>query len=160
MLHIKIICLGTIKEKFLRENIEEYKKRLTKFCKLEIVELPETRIFNENSKADISKALEKETALIMAAMGKKSYNIPLCIEGKEVSSEKFSDLIESVANNGISQINFIIGSSYGLSDEIKNKGDFKLSVSKMTFPHQMFRAMLLEQVYRAFTIQNNIKYHK
>ena len=160
MLNINIICVGKLKEKFLTEAIKEYSKRLSAFCKLVITELDETKLFDKASDSDIQNALKSESEKILAKVGKDSFVIAMCIEGKMMSSEKLSELFDRVSLDGKSRIDIIIGSSFGLSDEVKRKADLKLSVSPMTFPHQLFRVMLLEQVYRAFQISTGGKYHK
>jgi 23S rRNA (pseudouridine1915-N3)-methyltransferase len=160
MLNINIICVGKLKEKFLTEAIKEYSKRLSAFCKLVITELDETKLFDKASDSDIQNALKSESEKILAKVGKDSFVIAMCIEGKMMSSEKLSELFDRVSLEGKSRIDIIIGSSFGLSDEVKRKADLKLSVSPMTFPHQLFRVMLLEQVYRAFQISTGGKYHK
>lgn len=160
MLNVNIICVGKLKEKFLTEAVKEYSKRLSAFCKLSVTELDEAKLFDKASDTDISNALKSESEKILAKVGKDSYVIAMCIEGKMMSSEKLSELFDRVSIEGKSRIDIIIGSSFGLSDEVKKRADLKLSVSPMTFPHQLFRVMLLEQVYRAFQISTGGKYHK
>lgn len=160
MLNVNIICVGKLKEKFLTEAVKEYSKRLSAFCKLSVTELDETKLFDKASDSDIKNALKSESEKILAKVGKDSYIIAMCIEGKMMSSEKLSELFDRVSIEGKSRIDIIIGSSFGLSDEVKKRADLKLSVSPMTFPHQLFRVMLLEQVYRAFQISTGGKYHK
>ena len=150
---IKIICLGNIKESYLTDAIKEYKKRLSKYCELNIIELDDVGI--DDSKV----ALKKEEEKIFKVLNPKDYIITLEIEGKELTSLEFSKKIEETLIYN-SNITFIIGGSFGLSDEIKKLSNFKLSFSKMTFPHQLFRVILLEQLYRAFKIMNNETYHK
>ena len=150
---IKIICVGKIKEKFFRDAIEEYQKRLTKYTKINIIEVEDININNE----ELIKQKEKE--LILKHIDKKDYVITLEIEGKQLSSTELSKKIEEIEQIS-SNITFIIGGSYGLDDEIKNLSNFKLSFSKLTFPHQLFRVILLEQIYRAYKIKNNESYHK
>jgi len=150
---IKIICLGKIKEKFLVNGIEEYKKRISKFQNIEIYELL------DEGMNDKKVALKKEKEKILKILNPKDYIITLEIEGREISSEEFAKKINDTFINN-SNITFIIGGSYGLDDEIKALSNFKLSFSKMTFPHQLFRLILLEQIYRAFKINNNEEYHK
>lgn len=156
MLTVKIICIGNLKEKYWRDACAEYAKRLSAFCNFSIVELPEAR--GGDSEALIQKALDAEATAILAALG-GSTAVPLCIEGEKLSSEALSGLIADKALRGVSSLSFIIGSSHGLSGRIKSlhKG---VSMSAMTFPHQLARVMLCEQLYRAFQIQNNTKYHK
>ncbi|MEG0692348.1 MAG: 23S rRNA (pseudouridine(1915)-N(3))-methyltransferase RlmH [Oscillospiraceae bacterium] len=158
MLTITIICIGKLKEDYLRLAVAEYTKRLSAFCKLNLIELAEYKLPNEPSDAQIAKCILVEGESILAKL--KGAVLPMCIEGKQLSSEELSAKIEEIALAGTSDISFVIGGSYGLSDEIKSMGNFKLSMSKMTFPHQLARVMLLEQVYRAFQISNNGKYHK
>ena len=150
---IKIICVGKIKEKFFKDAIEEYQKRISKYTKLEIIELQD--INNDN----INIILEKEKDLILNKINEKDYVITLEIEGKELSSVELSNKIDNIFLTN-SNITFIIGGSYGLHKEIKEKSNFKLSFSKLTFPHQLFRVILLEQIYRSYKIMNNELYHK
>ncbi len=155
---ISVICLGKIKENYLRMMIEDYQKKLRKYCKLEIIEIKEESIFNEN-KADVDKVLEEEEKRIIGKFNPKALKICLAIEGKQYSSEDFAQYIENTAISN-SHIQFVIGSSYGLSENVKSKCDGKISFSKTTFTHQVIRPILLEQIYRAFKINNNEKYHK
>ena len=150
---IKIICLGKIKEKFYRDAIEEYKKRLSKYTKLEIIEL-------EDYKGDNKIVnLDKEKELVLKNINDKDYVITLEIEGKKLSSTELASKIDNIMNIN-SNITFIIGSSYGLHNDVKKRSDYKLSFSDLTFPHQLFRVILLEQIYRSFKILNNESYHK
>jgi len=150
---IKIICVGNIKEEFFRDAIEEYKKRLTRYTKIEIIEVKDI------SYDDIDKSINLEGIEILKHIDSKDYVITLEIEGKELSSEEFAQRIESIQTIN-PNITFVIGGSYGLSNSIKKRSNFKLSFSKMTFPHQLFRIILLEQIYRSFKILNNESYHK
>ncbi len=150
---IKIICIGKIKETYLREAIEEYKKRISKYTQLEIIEL-EDYSFQDNK-----ITLKKEKEKILKVINNKDYIITLEIEGKQMTSEEFASKIDKIFIEN-SNITFIIGGSYGLDEEIKKLSSFKLSFSKMTFPHQLFRLILLEQIYRAFKINNHEEYHK
>lgn len=150
---IKIICVGKIKEKFFKEAIEEYQKRLSKYTKINIIEVEDINLKNE----ELIKQKEKE--LILKHIDKKDYIITLEIEGKQLSSIELSNKIEELETIN-PNITFIIGGSYGLDDEIKKLSNFKLSFSKLTFPHQLFRVILLEQIYRAYKIKNNESYHK
>jgi len=150
---IKIICVGKIKEKFFKDAIEEYKKRLTKYTKISIIEVEDININNE----ELIK--QKESELILKHIEKKDYIITLEIEGKQLTSIELSNKIEDLEQTN-PNITFIIGGSYGLDDEIKKISNFKLSFSKLTFPHQLFRVILLEQIYRAYKIKNNESYHK
>lgn len=160
MISINIICVGSLKEKYLKDAVEEYKKRLFAFCKFEIIEISEQRLFDKPSQSEINYALEKEAEKIIQKIPKGSAVISMAIEGKQFSSESFATTISDFALRGYSSISFIIGSSFGLSDTIKAKSDLLLSMSKMTFPHQLARVMTCEQIYRAFSILNNTKYHK
>ena len=150
---IKIICVGNIKEEFFRDAIEEYKKRLTRYTKIEIIEVKDI------SYDDIDKSINLEGIEILKHIDSKDYVITLEIEGKELSSEEFAQKLESIQTIN-PNITFVIGGSYGLSNSIKERSNYKLSFSKMTFPHQLFRIILLEQIYRSFKILNNESYHK
>ena len=149
---IKIITVGKIKEKYLIDAINEYLKRLSKYTKINLIEVPDENF-------DITKTLETEKKSILKYVSEKDYIITMEIEGKELSSIEFAKKIDEIQINN-SNICFIIGGSYGLSDEIKKMSNFKLSFSKMTFPHQLFRLILLEQIYRVYKINNNESYHK
>ncbi len=159
-MNIKIICLGKLKEKYLRDAIDEYAKRIGAYGKLEITELSPVMLSDNPSENEIFSALSKEAEEIKKKIPNNSFVFALCIEGKEKSSEQFAEIIKNAALNGKSNLVFIIGSSFGLSPEIKASADNKLSFSPMTFPHQLMRVMLTEQIYRAFQIINNGKYHK
>lgn len=161
MISINLITIGKLKESYLKDAVSEYSKRLSAFCKLNIVELPESRLSDNPSEKEIANALSNEANLIDSYMSKKSaFNISMCIEGRQLSSEELSLKIQEIGVSGKSTINFIIGSSFGISPNIKSKSDLKLSMSKMTFPHQLARVLLLEQIYRAFQISGGGKYHK
>lgn len=147
---IKIICVGKIKENYLRDAILEYTKRISKYDKLEIIELPDN---------DSEKSLVIERDLILSKIKEREFVVTLEIEGKEISSVELSDLIDKTYIN-YPTITFIIGGSYGIHDDVKKRSDYSLSFSKLTFPHQLFRVMLLEQIYRAFKILKNESYHK
>ncbi len=159
MIKVNIIALGRLKEKYLKDAVEEYSKRLSRYCSLKITELEPERLPDNPSSAQILSALEKEAEMIRGAMGKRALSIAMCIEGKQFSSEKLSaELIKRSQTTG--SVNFIIGSSYGLSDTLKKECDLRLSMSELTFPHQLARVMLLEQIYRAFKINEGSAYHK
>ena len=160
MQSVTIICLGKLKEKYLRDAQSEYSKRLTAFCKHNIIELSPDALPSNPSEAEIAAALENEGKRIISVIPNGAYVYAMCIEGKQRSSEALSREMADLAVRGKSNIVFIIGSSYGLSDAVKNFADAKLSMSEMTFPHQLARIMLLEQTYRAFQIMNGGKYHK
>ena len=149
---ITIITVGKIKEKYIREGIDDYLKRLSKFTKIELIEL-------EDESFDKAKTLKKEADKILKKINPKSFIVTLEIDGKELSSVELSELIEKTTITH-SNITFIIGGSYGLDDEIKKVSNYKLSFSKMTFPHQLFRLLFLEQLYRSYKIINNEEYHK
>ncbi len=149
---IKIICVGKLKEKYLKDAIEEYSKRLSKYTKLEIVELKDLDY-------DITKTIKEEGQSILKHIEEKEYVITLEINGKQLSSTEFASILEK-ANIEYSNITFVIGGSYGLSNDVINRSNYHLSFSKLTFPHQLFRIILLEQIYRAYKINNNESYHK
>ena len=158
MLTVKLICIGKLKESYLRDAQAEYQKRLGAFCKIEVIELAEYRLPDNPSDAQIEKGLTEEGKVILAKAS--GTLIPMCIEGKMLSSTQLADRISKLALEGESTLSFIIGGSFGLSDEVKSRGSLKLSMSPMTFPHQLARVMLLEQIYRAFQINAGGKYHK
>ena len=150
---IKIITVGSIKEKYLKDAIEEYTKRISKYTNIKIIEVKDEGLVEPN------KAILLEEEKILKKINDRDYLITLEIEGKEYNSEEFADKFEKIQLES-SNITFIIGGSYGLSQNIKSKSRLHLSFSKMTFPHQLFRVLLLEQIYRAFKINNNESYHK
>ena len=157
MLNIQILCVGNIKEKFYTDAINEYLKRLSSFAKVEVSEIKEYKLIKE-SQQEITTALKSEAKDIL--LRKKGYAIALCIDGKQMSSTSLATHIDNLCTKGISQITFIIGSSYGLDSEVIKSADEKLSFSLMTFPHQLMRVILCEQIYRAMTILNGKSYHK
>lgn len=159
MLSVKIITVGTLKESYLRDAVAEYSKRLSAFCKLNIVQLKESKLSDDPSDKEIAQALDTEAKTILAEISPRAYKIAMCVEGKQMPSEKLSEKLESISNE-TSEVCFIIGSSFGLSDKVKSFSDLKLSVSELTFPHQLLRVMLLESIYRAFSISAGTKYHK
>lgn len=160
MIKIKIITLGKLKEKYLTDATQEYLKRLSGFAKTEIIELTPVKLPDNPSESEVSKALDAEAELIIKKLSGKEYITALCIEGKQMSSEELSAEISQNINDGEGNLVYIIGSSYGLSDRIKALAHKKLSFGKMTFNHQLFRVMLLEQIYRGFKIREGSKYHK
>ncbi len=160
MMHIKIIAVGRLKEEYLRAAQLEYVKRLTPFCKIQITEIAEARIGGKPSRAEIKSALKKEASSILKEIPSDSFVFSMCVEGRAFSSVEFSEKIDRAAIAGISNMVFIIGSSFGLDEEIKQQSSQQISFSSMTFPHQLMRIMLLEQIYRAFSILNHTKYHK
>lgn len=157
---ITILTVGKIKEKFYRDAISEYEKRLSRYCKLDIVEVADERTPEHASAAENQKILEKEGERILANVRDNTYVIILAIKGKMLDSVELSQKISDLTVSGVSDITFIIGGSLGLSDAVVKRGDFLLSFSPMTFPHQLMRVILLEQVYRSYRIANNEPYHK
>lgn len=157
---IIILCVGKIKEKFFKMGIDEYIKRLSKYTKLDIIEVNDEKTSENLSIAEENIIKNKEAQRILSHIKSNYYIVSLAIDGKQMSSEQFSSFIHSNMTNSIKTLVFIIGGSIGLSDEILNISDYKLSFSAMTFPHQMMRMILLEQIYRAYRIINNEPYHK
>ncbi len=160
MINISIICVGKLKEKFWTEACNEYAKRLKPFCSFSIIEVEEEKLPDEPSRSQINNTIMREGQRIISKIPKNSRIISMCIEGKQKSSEDLAREFADSAVSGTSSIVFIIGGSWGLSDEVKNLSSIKLSMSRMTFPHQLARVMLCEQIYRAFQINSNGKYHK
>lgn len=160
MFEITLIAMGKLKEKFYLSAASEYIKRLGGYCKFNLLELPEYKLSDNPSPSEISSGLEKEAVQIAAKIPKGSWLCILTPEGKELSSEAFAQKIASVKNSGKSSVCFLIGSSFGISPSIKDKADFRLSMGPMTFPHHLARIMVLEQIYRAESIQAGSKYHK
>lgn len=159
-MNINIIALGKIKESWFRDAAAEYIKRLGGFAQVRIVEPQPVDLPQNPSAAQIERALAQEAARIREQIKPQSFTVALCIEGKEMSSEGLAQKLGDLGNRGISTVNFVIGSSFGLDEEFKKSADLKMSMSPMTFPHTLARVMLLEQVYRAFSILANSKYHK
>lgn len=159
-MQISIITVGKLKEKYLREGIEEYSKRLSAYCKLQLIEVSDEKAPEEMSAAEMEQVKRKEGERILAQIKQDQYVIALAIEGQMWSSEKLSAEMDKLALHGKSQIAFVIGGSLGLSDAVLKRADSLLSFSKMTFPHQLVRLMLLEQVYRGFRISRGEPYHK
>ena len=161
LIKINLITVGKLKEKYWRDACAEYSKRLSAFCQLEIIELSESRLPDNPSEKEIALALEHEAKAMKPYCDKKaSVSIAMCIEGKQMPSTQLSKTLNDLTVQGYSTINLIIGSSFGIAHEIKDICKIKLSMSEMTFPHQLARVMVLEQIYRAFQIQRNTKYHK
>ena len=160
MLNITIIAIGKLKEQYLRDASAEYQKRLSASCKLNIIELTPEKLSDNPSAKEIENALNNEAKKIIEKIPKGAKVYSMSIEGKQRPSEEVSHEIDAVALEGVSNIVFIIGGSFGLSDEVKKLSSFRLSMSKMTFPHQIARIMLLEQIYRAMQISIGTKYHK
>ena len=159
MLNVKLITVGSLKEGYLKEAISEYSKRLSAFCSFEITELKEYKLPDSPAESDISKALRDEAERIRKSMPQKSYKIALCVEGKQLSSEELAEKIEDISQISAC-ICLIIGSSHGIDSALKAECDMRLSVSKLTFPHQLMRVMMLEIIYRAMNIIKGTKYHK
>ncbi len=159
MLKVKLITVGTLKEDYLRAAAAEYEKRLGAFCRFELIQLKEEKLSESPSQNEIKAALEREAVRIAEQIPSSAFCVSLCVEGKQLSSEELAEKIEAVSMEK-SEICFVIGSSFGLSDTVKQRSDMRLSVSKLTFPHQLMRVILLEAVYRAFNIQRGTKYHK
>ena len=160
MQKVSVICVGKLKEKFYTEAAAEYAKRLQRHCKLDIIELPESRLSDSPSPAELQKALACEAAAIREKLPKGGAVIALCIEGKTCSSEELSRRMADFAVAGKTQLTFLIGGSVGLDEELKRQADWRLSMSPMTFPHHMARIMLLEQIYRAYQSEQGTKYPK
>lgn len=159
MLKVKLVTVGTLKEDYLRAAAAEYEKRLGAFCRFELVSLKEERLGDSPSQNEIKAALEREATRIIEQISSSAFCVALCVEGKQLSSEELAEKIEDISMEK-SEICFVIGSSFGLSDTVKQRADMRLSVSKLTFPHQLMRVILLEAIYRAFNIQRGTKYHK
>ena len=160
MQNITLICIGKLKESYLRDAVGEYTKRLSTLCKLNIIELTAEKLSDNPSQKEIEIALENEGRKIVEKIPKGAYVYTMCIEGKQKTSEELSAEMENLAVRGYSSVVFIIGGSFGISDKVKAVSDYRLSMSKMTFPHQVARVMLLEQIYRAIQISIGTKYHK
>ena len=159
MLNVKLITIGTLKEAYLRQAAEEYKKRLGAYCKFTEVNLTEVKLSDKPSQKEIDAALEAEGKQILASMSPRSYKIALCVEGKQLSSEQLAAKIEEIGQTH-SEVVLVIGSSFGLAPCVKSACDLRLSVSALTFPHQLMRVILLEATYRALTISTGTPYHK
>ena len=159
-MNITLITVGKIKEKYLKEAIDEYSKRLTRYCKLEIIELADEKTPDNASEKEEQQIKEKEGDLILSKVKDNAYVIAMDLKGKHITSEEFSNFIDNLGVTGNPNITFIIGGSLGLSQKVIQRANYKLCFSKMTFPHQLFRVMLLEQIYRAFRIMKNEPYHK
>ena len=160
MQKVTILCTGKLKEKFYLDAAAEYVKRLSRFCKLEIIELPEERLPEDPSPAQIEAALSREADTIRAKLPPAAMAVALCVEGKQRSSEELARLMADTASRGESHLVFLIGGSFGLHPSIKELAAVRLSMSPMTFPHHLARVMLLEQIYRAYQINAGTRYHK
>lgn len=158
---INIICVGSLKEKYLREAAAEYEKRLSAYCKLKITELNEYKLPEKPSPSEIAKCIEAEGGAILSKIPQNAFALAMCIEGDTLSSEDFSEKLNRLmADENAAELCVIIGGSYGLSEAVKNRAKLKLSLSRMTFTHQISRVLVLEQLYRAFQISTGGKYHK
>ncbi len=160
MLHINIICVGKLKEKYLQDALSEYSKRLSKYCNLNIIELPDEKLPNNLNNSLINQIKQKESNNILSHIEKGSYVLALDLKGKQFSSEEFSKKITDISLNSFSSITFIIGGTLGLYENVLKNSNELICFSKMTFPHQLIRIFLLEQIFRAFKISNNETYHR
>jgi 23S rRNA (pseudouridine1915-N3)-methyltransferase len=159
MLKINILCVGSVKENFLKEGILEYKKRISKFATLNFIEVKEAKIESFENQSLIKKTLDEEGEKLLKQLNKNDYVILVDLHGEELVSEDFASKLNKIKENGNSTIDFIIGGTLGLSDNLKKIANYRICLSKMTFPHQLTRLILLEQIYRAFKILNNESYH-
>lgn len=160
MLSVKFICIGKLRERFFQDAFAEYQKRLGAYCRLEVLELTEQRLPERPSSAEIQAALTREAGEILKAISQDAYVVALCVEGKEQASEFMAKLVEERENSGKPKLCFVVGGSFGLSENVKSRADFRLSMSKMTFPHHLARIMLAEQLYRGYKIREGARYHK
>lgn len=160
MQSVTVLCVGKLKEKFFADACAEYQKRLGRYCKLSLVELPEHRLGDAPSGSEIAAALEREADAILERLPRGGAVIALCVEGQAMSSERLAETMARYADHGVSQLTFLIGGSFGMAERVKKAADVRLSMSPMTFPHHLARVMLLEQIYRAYQIQSGTKYHK
>jgi 23S rRNA (pseudouridine1915-N3)-methyltransferase len=158
--NISIIAVGKLKEKYLKSGIDEYLKRLSSYAKVEIIEIPDEKAPEELSPSEMEQVKQKEGEKLLSKLSQDTYVIALAIDGKMKSSEELADTLDKLATYGKSKVAFIIGGSLGLSNEVLQRADEKLSFSRMTFPHQLMRLILIEQIYRAFRINRNEPYHK
>lgn len=159
-MNINVLVVGKIKEKFYRDAIEEYSKRLSKYCTLKIIEVADEKTNENSTDIEIQQIKDKEGSRILKHIGEKDFVVALAILGKQYDSVEFSKYIDDLTIRGNSTIDFVIGGSLGLSDSVMKRADASISFSKMTFPHQLMRVILLEQIYRAFRIIKNEPYHK
>ena len=157
---IKIVTVGKLKEKYLKDGIAEYTKRISRFAKLEMIELTDEKTPDKASELENQKILETEGARILSKVGERDFVVVLAIEGKTLSSEEFSKQLEQASIKGYSTLTFIIGGSLGLAPVVKNRANLSISFGRLTLPHQLMRLVLVEQIYRAFTIQQGSPYHK
>lgn len=159
MLNINIVCVGKLKETYLKEAVEEYSKRLSKYCNLKFIEISDEKLPSKINDSNIQEIKNKEGNKILSSIKKDSYVIALDLHGKQFTSEEFSEKIENITVRGFSTITFIIGGTLGIMNEILEKSNELICFSKMTFPHQLIRVFLAEQLFRAFKISNNETYH-
>lgn len=157
---LKVITVGKLKEKYLRDGIAEYSKRMSRFAKLEMLELPDEKTPDRASQAENEQILHKEGQRILEKIADREFVIALAIEGKSLSSEAFSQYLSDLGVRGYSDVTFVIGGSLGLSPAVKTRANFLISFGKMTLPHQLMKLVLMEQIYRAFMIQQGSPYHK
>ena len=157
---IKIVTVGKLKEKYLKDGIAEYTKRISRFAKLEMIELADEKTPDKASESENQKILETEGERILSKVGERDFAVVLAIEGKTFSSEEFSKQLEQASIKGYSTLTFIIGGSLGLAPIVKNRANLSVSFGRLTLPHQLMRLVLIEQIYRAFTIQQGSPYHK
>ena len=160
MQRVSVLCVGKLKEKFYIDAAAEYSKRLQRHCKFNLIELPEVRLGENPSRAEIDRALKTEAAAIREKIGSGGAVVAMCVEGKGCDSVALSGKLQQFALNGKSRVVFLIGGSFGLDEELKKEADWRLSMSAMTFPHHLARVMLLEQIYRAYQIAEGTAYHK
>ena len=159
-MNIKVVCVGKIREKYIQEGIKEFSKRLSRYCNLDIIEINDEKAPENLSEKEMEIVKSKEGEKILSKIPQNAHVVSLVIEGKQLTSEGLAENIENLMVSGTNDICFIIGGSLGLSQEVINRSDYKLSFSKMTFPHQLMRLILLEQVYRGFRIMKGEPYHK
>lgn len=157
---IKIVTVGKLKEKYLKDGIAEYSKRISRFAAVEMIELADEKTPDRASDSENAKILDLEGNRILSKIGDREFVVALAIEGKTLSSEEFSKQLEQASINGYSTLTFVIGGSLGLSPQVKNRANLSLSFGRLTLPHQLMRLVLTEQIYRAFTIQQGSPYHK
>jgi len=160
MLAVKLVCVGKMREKFYMDAFEEYAKRLKGYCRFELCEIPEQRLGDRPSEKEIAAALDREAQEILKAIPPDAYAVALCVEGRQMPSEGMGALIAEREGSGKPKLCFVIGGSYGLSNQVKARADRRLSMSQMTFPHHLARVMLAEQIYRGFKINEGSMYHK
>ncbi|MCR5826715.1 MAG: 23S rRNA (pseudouridine(1915)-N(3))-methyltransferase RlmH [Oscillospiraceae bacterium] len=157
---VNLLCVGKLKERFYADACAEYQKRLGRYCRLSLTELPEQRLGDAPSDAEVAAALEREADAIFERLPRGGAVIALCVEGRALSSAALAGAMADYATRGVSQLSFLIGGSFGMAERVKRAADLRLSMSAMTFPHHLARVMLLEQIYRAYQIQAGTKYHK